>query len=200
MLIAISGILCKYSRIMRAQKYQRNSALDATRRRRAHEQETLIDQMCRETELSPSALAKEAGFRNPTITRPLQLGRPIKFETMAIVINTYEKIMSNKGLVPTENVLRYDPRYSAVDDMLMTDPTPDRLKLAVNTVNEDFNLGMSDDDIQDLCNHVIDLYRVIVDLENKTGVTIPNDAHGRATLRRALFARHQLSARTSNQD
>jgi hypothetical protein len=177
-------------------KPQRN-VLDAARRRQAREQEALIDQMCRETELTPSALAKEAGFRNPTITRPLRLGRPVKFETMAIVINAYEKIMSNKGLVPTENVLRYDPRYIAympVDDILMTDPTPDRLKLAASTANDDFNLELSDNEIRDLCNYIAELYPIIVDLEEKTGAALPNDAEGRATLRRA-FALNREEAR-----
>jgi hypothetical protein len=171
---------------MRSQK-------DAARRRQAAEQEALIDQMCRETELSPSALAKEAGFRNPTITRPRRLGQPVKFETMAMMINAYEKIMSNKGIAPKENVLRYESRYSAADDILVIDPTPDRLKLAIHTASEDFNLRLLEDDIIGLCDYGAELYHVIVELEEKDGIVIPDNAGGRAILRRTLAAQRAIN-------
>jgi hypothetical protein len=167
----------------------------SARRQQAREQHTLVDQMCEETGLSLSALAREAGAPNSTLTRYRKLGHPNKLETIAKLINTYVRIMELKGLPAADNVLRYQSRIGLADGAIVTDPTPDRLMLAISTANEDFKLGLSDSDIRDLCNYTAELYQVIIEVERRIGASIPNDENGRATLRRALFAERQDAKR-----
>jgi hypothetical protein len=70
----------------------------AARDRQAREQTELIDWMCLKTGLSISALAKEAGMSNTTITRYRQLGRPNKPETVERLARACSKILTAQSL------------------------------------------------------------------------------------------------------
>jgi hypothetical protein len=73
----------------------------------ARDQAVIIDRICNETGLSPSALAKAAGFPNPTITRARTRRTPVKWETIGKLISTYIELMANKGMPPSQDLLQY---------------------------------------------------------------------------------------------
>lgn len=175
------------------------------REQHAADQRRMIGQMCRETGLTMSALAAEAGVHNSTITRYTRLGRPNKWDTFIKMVRAYARIMKDLGKQPAPNILRYvqnlglgDLNVGGAVEVITSageggDPpalTAARLRVAIAMANEEFETGLSDEDVSDIADYVNALYPIIVSAEASTGRPAdPHDTVLRARIRRERVRR-----------
>lgn len=193
------------------------------REQHAADQRQLLLQMCRETGLTLSALATEAGLHNSTITRYTRQGKPNKWDTFVKVVQAYVRIMGDKGKSPSPNIMSYvqnsinfeadvatgkfiehlaeggTPKQfmertseeleklakSREEDGLPSVLTAARLRVALAMANEEFETGLSAEDVDDIAAYVNALYPIIVAAEASTGRPAdPHDMVLRARIKR----------------
>jgi hypothetical protein len=205
------------------------------RERHAADQRLLIEQMCRETGLTMSALATEAGVHSSTVTRSTRIGNPVKWDTFFKLVKAYVIIMGGRRKNPSPNIVRYvaglgmeihtgqfiervkeggDPQEylrSTVQDLdnLTKSVAPSQkeeastkreespsalaaaqLRVAIAIANDEFEAGLSDEDVSGIASFVSELYPIIMIVENIIGRPIdPRDKELLARIRRAWARR-----------
>lgn len=161
----------------------------ARRAQQAQEQWVIIDQMCEDLRISPSALARAAGVHDSTVTRYRRRGRPNKWETVVKMIDYYIEKMREIGRQPAEFVVQSLRGKSGIGNQEVAyEFNKDWLRVALLDANEHLLFKLKSEEIEDICAYVSGLYPIIGDFVRQTG-KLPESPAELALLRRELLRR-----------